>query len=1130
MVSRTPLRLLSALLAALLAAGPAGPGLGQPRRAADGAPRGRRAGRLGRARRRRPARRHPARPDGRLADAAVARGGPAHRAVRRVAPDGGGPVRARFRGRRHGALGARGRAARRSCACSCWATPSRPGQPGAPEAALTSVERLSQRVAPPAGGASASPTASDALGDFFDQFWKKDGVLKEETPADGADAAVPAPVTGRLPVSGLSYTIHRSKPGSEAVQYERLAANLKALGLPPYRTVREEAPVNPDRPTVAWLVNASVYKLAIAKRGGKSSPGDWHLAFDPSWFFQVDGDGKTVPVEFDAGGRPIAAGRNRIYLRKGLYFDKKGRPVLVEYRFPRPVGYSANFFTEAANSRTDGAPLERGSEIPFSASDELLSIFKEKMHTRMIAAEVGEGVPLSVGFLMPRNPVRMHLEEFADQLVARLVDMPESRERVREEIQAFLRHNRAREVVIKPSSSYFRSSRGVEFFDTTVPGVLEEMTDYVMALRNDPHMSSEGAVLVDQRIEPPAIYFRTEPYTGKRMAGELRGEMVDIVPLTKAEIAALPPDSPLKKDWNIRTFVSRTPDGGAKSMASFVRAGSWGGPTAAEPEGHPERAAAVIRLEDVVKMLRRQHGLLTTSAEANAFYDRVNRSGERIHMGIARREAKRTPVGDEPNQGRMDFIGIDTMVALEDGKLAPKLIEVNGHDSGGQKQFDKLNPRKAGQHSRELVELGLARARRDRLKGKRIVIVGDGYSSKRFILERARELGVEVVLVAKAGSWASKLAHVHIPVDTTKPGALERAIGSIRDYERHHGPVHGVTGYWEADIELTAGIAAALGKPFHKLDGVRSMRNKAAGGELLRRAGFNVVNQASVKEPVAGRPGDRARAEADLKKAMEHVGYPAVLKLDNGAAAVGMRIVSNWTEALAAYDRMLRLTAKENNNHHHGYDVTVWGLIEGKEFDYDVVRQGGRTAWGRLTDNWPIRKPLTIATGSSSPSRSMSAREQRKVRAELERILSLFGADDGVAHFEGKIDSQGRVFVFDPNARPGGHYVVPWVKQVWGRDLIEDMLMVAAGIPPGGYEAREPMSYLEGAFLRPDQTGVIKSLRLTPEGRRTPGSSVSTSSRAKASSSSAATTAPSGWACSRSAAARPRRRAATSRS
>lgn len=965
------------------------------------------------------------------------------------------------------------------------AVPTAP-KPGSTDP-LAAAKALSGRIAPALGQQPGSAAAADSLGEFFDQFWREDGPLKEVSTPEGQDAVDPAPLTGQLPYSKLSYAIHRSKPGSEAVQYERLAANLKKLGYPPYIKIRMDDPVDPKRPTAAWLVNASTYKLAIAREGGKRSPGDWNLAFDPSWFFQVTGDGKTVPLEFDVQGRPIGDGKTRTFLRKGLYFDEKGQPYLVEYKYPRPVRYDAQFFTMAANSRTDGLPLERDHEGPRSASEELLSIFKEKMHTRMIAAAVGEGVPASVGFLMPKNPVMAHMAEFESLHAARLLAMPDDAAIVRRELAAFLQRNSSREVVIKPSSSYFRSSRGVEFFDTTVPGVLEEMVSYVLALKADEHMSAEGAVLVDERIEPPAVYYRTEPYTGKRMFGELRGEVVDIVPLTREEIKALPANSPLRKDWNLRLFVARTPSGGAKSMQSFVRAGAWGGPTTAEPEKHPERAAAIVKLEDVITMLRSQHGLLKTKAQVRDFRGSLDRMGEKILLGIAKREAERLPTQGEPTDARMDLIGLDVMISAKGGVLVPKLIEVNGHDSGGQTQTDRFYPNRVGAHSTELIETGFARARRDALKGMRIVVVGDGYESKRFMLEKAKALGVKVILVAASGSWAKEYANEHIAVDTTKPGAVKEALEALRQSERDHGPIQGVTSYWESDVALAAEIAQAFGLPFHSAKGVDAMRNKAKGGELQRKNGFHVARQSSVAEPKKGDPEDHKRALRDLELAMKNVGYPAVIKLDYGAAAVGMRVVDSWPEAVSAYERLLRLTAAENNNHHYGYDVTIWQYIDGKEFDFDASRQNGRTMWGRLTDNWPIRRPLTLATGSSSPSRVITHRDERKIRAVLERSMALYGADNGVVHFEGKIDAAGNVYIFDPNARPGGHYVVPWVKEVWGRDLVEDLFMIAAGIPIGSYEARTPQAYLEGAFIRPDETGLIKSFHLTEEGLRHPG-------------------------------------------
>lgn len=891
----------------------------------------------------------------------------------------------------------------------------------------------------------------------------------------------------------------RSSPeGSEAEQFKRLATQLQKQGLPPLRTVV----VDKDeslRPTVAWLVNASQYKMAIAREGGRQSPGDWHMVLDASWYEHevVTPDGRTLRyagMPRDKKGRLVDAPYAKLYLKKGVYFDEQGHAVLAEYARPRPVGHFANFFTVAANDRTDGVVFERDLDVPMSSDETQLTWYKDKFLTTLLTAGQGGGVPITLGFVNPKHPVltdpyfsRNRVDE-ADS-----VPMPETKDAIRAQVLKFLAVYRKKygapldEVVVKPSGAYFRSARGVELIKSSD---VDRIVDHVWDLKHDPHMSDDGAVILSERLSPPAVYFRTGEYEGRGRFAVLRGAKVSVVPLTKAEIAALPHDSTERKDWNMRVFVARTPTGGVEIMGSFVRAGAWGGATNAEP-ADPAKAAAVVKLEDVMDMLSAQHpGLLDTPAQREAFNAEIERLGRSVLDGIQKHDDARVRRPGEPYQSKVIFIGLDVMATVKNGVLRPAVIESNGHDSGGQTQWDDFYPENVGNHSRALVATTLAYARREMLRGKRIVMVGDGYDSKRFIFEKARELGVQILLVAKKGSWARPYATEFIEVDHSEPGALRKATAALRRSIRKNGPIDGVTSFWEADMELTADLAKAFGKPMHSAEGVKAMRSKVQNAEWMERAGMRVARTAEVREPKDSSSEEALRAQNDLRRALEHVGYPALLKLKYGAAAAAMRIVSSWPEAADAYRRMISLTSAQNNNKHHGDDVAVVQALEGVEFDADGTRQGGKTLFLRVTDNWPVERPYTLATGSSSPSRALSDAQKVLVAHEVERAAKLFGADDGIIHFEGMFvpgPDGGEVYIFDTNPRVGGHYVPVWVEKVWGRDLIEDMFLVAAGIPAGDYSAGKPLTYMEGPFITPKVTGTVEEFHLTERGLNHPG-------------------------------------------
>ncbi|MDE2143389.1 MAG: hypothetical protein KGJ84_13350, partial [Elusimicrobia bacterium] len=214
------------------------------------------------------------------------------------------------------------------------AAPSAVAAAAAPVSAFTQVRRTAATLAKP------ETDAASHLDGLYDSAAKAPALEA------GADvSAAPASGAPRRRSIGLTKAaapaIHReyfSPAGAEAKELAKLATSLSENHLPHYKTAVVSQAVDDRRPTVVILSPGSRHKVAIAREGGKQSPGDVHLALDASWLTQVEGpDGKT-----------------RLLLKKGVTFDEKGQATLVEYKIPRVVRYFANYFTLGANDRDDG--------------------------------------------------------------------------------------------------------------------------------------------------------------------------------------------------------------------------------------------------------------------------------------------------------------------------------------------------------------------------------------------------------------------------------------------------------------------------------------------------------------------------------------------------------------------------------------------------------------------------------------------------------------------------------------------------------------------------------------------------------------------------------------------------------
>ncbi|MDE2293022.1 MAG: hypothetical protein KGL53_13145, partial [Elusimicrobia bacterium] len=379
---------------------------------------------------------------------------------------------------------------------------------------------------------------------------------------------------------------HASPKGAEAAELAKLDKNLARLGLPPVKTVRVRQPVSADRPTVAILAPASVYKLSILREGGRQSPGDVHLALDASWLVQEkEPDGTT-----------------RVLMKKGLFFDEHGQAWLASYDTPRRVRYFADYFTLGSNDRDDGVAFEKGLDTPMSSSVELESVTNDKLFTRILMAAKGVAVPATLAFLLPANPLAAQAgNAAANRNGVSLSLIPEDglggREAaLRRKVELFMRENRSRfgdEVVVKPSGPQWHSSRGVAFFKPTdIAGI----TAHVIALSKDPMMTPDGAVLIDSRVTPPPLYFDVHEASARAPPGEHVARGIRLGKDVSLDFHA----GAGKRDWNMRLFAQRTPWDGTVNSGIFVRAGPWGKPTVAEPGGpsasekaDPEDAAVI---------------------------------------------------------------------------------------------------------------------------------------------------------------------------------------------------------------------------------------------------------------------------------------------------------------------------------------------------------------------------------------------------------------------------------------------------------------------------------------------------------------------------------------------------------
>ena len=904
-----------------------------------------------------------------------------------------------------------------------------PAAAASPAAAPASVREQVERAAAPL--AKPETDAAGHLDQVFD-FSAAAPALSGEAPVSAASAG-----RGSRRASGLKKAAapaaerrsFQSPAGAEAVELKKLADSLSANGLPSYKTVVDDRPSDSRRPTVAILAPASRHKVAIAREGGKQAPGDVHLALDASWLIQETGPD----------------GKNRLLLKKGVTFDEKGQATIVEYKEPRVVHYFANYFTLGANDRDDGVPYEKNLDVPQSNSLLLETLVNDKLRMSLLGAENGVEVPAMLTFAMPAHPLAASASATPGARVS-VAAMPVGDAKaaeIRRQVDAFVDGYQGDEIVVKPSGPQFHSGRGVKFFKKEQRA---EIAAHALELSNSPMMTQDGAVIVTGRVNS--------------------------APLTR---------DGRKMETTLRVLAARTPWGGAVTTDIFARVGPWGKPTTAEA-ADPRDNATVEPWERLLKDWN------LTPKQAKELDARTRALAATMLQAIMKMEkGLKRPEGGS-YQAQTDMIGLDVMIEKRGGELVPVMIEVNDHDSGGQFNLDAaIAKERVGAHSREWVANMLQRARRDALRGKTVVIVGAGYTGKRFIFERAKELGVKILLVDKADTWASEFDNVTvIPVDNSAPEALAQAKKKLAAAIRKVGPPDGITTFWEDDVVLAADLAKSLGLPYHTSKAARVARSKFETQEELDRAGVAAARREVVKNLTSYHAAEHAAALQAFRKAAERVGFPAVLKPVSGAAAIGTERVNSVEEAVAAYERISRLINPQTDPiFASNSDLLLMQYLNGHEYDVDLVVRGGKVLFSSLTDNKPTREPSFLATGSRLPS-TLSKADQKKAIAHAVKSALALGLTDGVLHMEGKVTSEGPRLI-EANARMGGAYVHDWIEHVWGVDLAEEGLMAAAGVRGKPFMPAQPLIHLDGDFLNSDKAGVIKTLELPDEARKMPG-------------------------------------------
>jgi len=360
--------------------------------------------------------------------------------------------------------------------------------------------------------------------------------------------------------------------------------------------------------------------------------------------------------------------------------------------------------------------------------------------------------------------------------------------------------------------------------------------------------------------------------------------------------------------------------------------------------------------------------------------------------------------------------------------------------------------------------------------GPAVVVVGAGYEGKRRCYERLAAIGARLVIVDEPGHWSQSLADeiasmkwIAAPVT----GDPDVDAGAILDALEHSGVrADGVLTFWEDSVCTAARVAAALGLPGNPPEAVDAARSKVRTRELSARLGLPTPK------------AQRVRSLDELFAAAADIGFPAVVKPEFGASAMGCVRIDDF-ESLPGVYKLVRavVTPEQDAIFRAGSDLLLEQYLDGVEFDVDLILQDGECVFTSVSQNWPTAEPSFQETGLHLPPDHNKKAVRRLVELSV-RTVQAFGFRRGVLHVEGKCTGRGPR-VIEVNARMGGARIHQMVEAVWGVDLIEAQLRSCLDLPQTLKPSRKPRCAVVNAIVHAPATGRLAGLsfaHVAPEG------------------------------------------------
>lgn len=304
-----------------------------------------------------------------------------------------------------------------------------------------------------------------------------------------------------------------------------------------------------------------------------------------------------------------------------------------------------------------------------------------------------------------------------------------------------------------------------------------------------------------------------------------------------------------------------------------------------------------------------------------------------------------------------------------------------------------------------------------------------------FAVAAARH-GLRPVLLTRDPGRYDYVGELGLPVrevDTGDPAAVEAAC-------RRLDPA-GITSSSEYFVQTAAAVAGRLGLPAPDPAAIGRCRDKAEQRRWLDAAGVPVPAFVA------------CHTAADAADAAAKLDGPVVVKPVYGSGSLGVRLCADPHEAFEWAAHLLSGGQPAPGRPAPGPPLLVEREVTGPEFSVEII--DGRPVG--VTGKYLGPPPYFVEIGHDYPAPVPVATTAALAAVAVQAVRAI-GHVVGPAHVELRLPDGGEPTIIEINPRLAGGLIPRLVRQATGRDLIDEVVTGAAGLPaaqpaPGGRSA-----------------------------------------------------------------------------